>query len=137
MVYHIINQAELQKAIRDEVEECLSSGKLEGIATYNHRRHSWEPDQEAIDSLRKQVRDYLLDYLTELLNEALDYTMDPSELIGEFYDWEPEGIQAGHLITPDGMDDSIYADMEHDRRRDDRLLLASPDRQCLTPQISE
>ncbi len=39
MVYHIINQAELQKAIRDEVEECLSCGRSEGIATYNRRRH--------------------------------------------------------------------------------------------------
>ena len=59
--------------------------------------------------------------------------MEPAELIGEFYDWEPEGTQAGHLISPDGMDDSIYVDMEHDRRRVDRLLLAGPDGQCLTP----
>jgi len=137
MVYHIIDQAELRKAIRDEIEECLSCGRSEGIAAYNRRRHCWEPDQDAINSLRNQVRDYLLDHLTDLLDEALDYTMEPAELIGEFYDWEPEGIQSGHLISPDGMDDSIFADMEHDRRQDDRLLLASPGGQCLTPQISE
>ncbi|MGE5403320.1 MAG: hypothetical protein ACM3PP_00070 [Candidatus Saccharibacteria bacterium] len=121
MVYHIINQSELQKAIMDQVEYCL--GRSEGIASYNHRHRRWIVDQDALDVLRRQVRDYLVDYLTDLLEETLDCSMAPDELIGEFYDWEPEPEpwRAGRSGPAWRYDDEA-ADHEYCRRRDEGLL---------------
>lgn len=113
MVHHILNRSELQKAVRSRIEDTLAGGYIE-LASYNRHCRRWEADQGAITGLRGQVRDYLLDYLTDLLEEMLDYSMDPDELISEFYDWdpEPEARRTGHN-SPACMYDDDAADMEY------------------------
>ena len=104
------------------MEFCLSSGRSDGIASYNHRRRRWIVDQDALDALRGQVRDYLADYLTDLLEEMLDCSLDPAELIGEFYDWEPDPEPRRRVSGPAWRYDDDAADMEYCRRRDEGLL---------------
>ena len=122
MVQHILNRSELQKAVRSRLEDTLAGGYIE-LASYNRCCCRWEADQGAITGLRGQVRDYLLDYLTDLLEELLDYCMDPDELIGEFYDWDPEPeARRAKRSGPAWMYDDDAADMEYCRRRDEGLL---------------
>ena len=119
MDYRIIHRHEMHKAIWERIEHYLGGSGGEQIAYYNHRYRQWVPDYGTIELLRQRVREHLMDHLTDLLDEALDYSMDPMDLLAEFYDYDPE--PESWTSSAAGGADDMAEDMEYHRRREESL----------------